>query len=109
MRERADFSPIMASSKVKVKCESCQEKALERAETEEGFAWVCPKYARAKQKGKGCGVVVTEQRYAEMKAEQEEMLQAAADAAQRRAEEVRPLLALACLPPFPIEASCRTP
>jgi hypothetical protein len=77
-----------SSRSPKVKCENCQEKDLERAETEEGFAWVCPRYARAKQKGKGCGVVITEQQYAEMRMEIEEAAaeHAAAENAQRLAQ-----------------------
>ena len=76
------------SSATKVKCENCQEKDLERAETEEGFAWVCPRYGRAKQKGKGCGVVITEQKYAEMRMEIEEAAveRAAAKNAQQLAQ-----------------------
>ena len=84
---------MASSSKVHVKCENCLEKNLERTETEDGFAWVCPRYARAKVKGKGCGVVITEQRYAEMKAEEEQMMRAA----QRCAEVRCPPLLHGCL------------
>jgi hypothetical protein len=33
-------------AKVLIKCENCMEKNLERTETEEGFAWVCPRFKK---------------------------------------------------------------
>ncbi len=36
----------MPPAKVAIKCENCLEKKLERTETEEGFAWVCPRFKR---------------------------------------------------------------
>ena len=99
------------TSKVHVKCDKCLEKNLERTETEEGHAWVCPRFKRygirsrivpkllcfwrflttalcaRSERGKGCGVIITEERYAEMKEEIEEELRAE-EAAKRRAEKV---------------------
>jgi hypothetical protein len=76
--------------KIPVKCENCGDKKLERTETEEGHAWVCPRFKRA-ERGKGCGCIISEERYAEMQREVEEELQlqrAAEEAAHRRAEQV---------------------
>jgi formylmethanofuran dehydrogenase subunit E len=33
-------------AKIAVKCENCMEKILERTETEEGHAWVCPRFKK---------------------------------------------------------------
>lgn len=34
------------AAKISVKCENCMEKNLERTETEEGHAYVCPRFKR---------------------------------------------------------------
>jgi len=43
---------------------------------------------RAKERGKGCGVIVSEERYAELKSEIEEERRLVEEAAKRRAEQV---------------------
>ena len=80
--------PAGAMTKPRIKCESCDEKFLERTETEEGHAWVCPRFKKA-ARGVGCGIIVSEELYAQMQRDFEQEQEAAVRIAQEEEKRQR--------------------
>ena len=63
-------------------CENCEEKELVKIETEQGNFWACSNLKKS-ERGKGCGIMITEEEYLERK----DSLLSAKRAAQKRQDE----------------------
>ena len=70
-------------------CENCEEKELVKIETEQGNFWACSNVKKS-ERGKGCGIMITEEEYLERK----DSLLSAKQAAQKRQDEEKAKQAL---------------